>query len=134
LPLGELAACLGEMGEIVEGIATGDGMLARGPARDERWYFAELLRIKGELLLKNSSQPSIPLAQQCFGEALEAGESQGALFWQLKTASSLASLKTREGQRDEARRLLTAVCGKFTEGFEIADYRAARAMLDGLTS
>ena len=58
------------MGEVADGLATIDDMLARGQARDERWYFAELLRIKGELLLKSSRQ-SAPLAKQCFEEAIK---------------------------------------------------------------
>jgi predicted ATPase/DNA-binding winged helix-turn-helix (wHTH) protein len=134
LPLGELAACLGEIGEIADGLATVDDTLARGTARDERWYFAELLRIKGELLLKESRQQSLMLAEQCFDEALDVAQQQGALFWQLRAASSLARLKLQKGRKDEAQRLLTAVCEKFTEGFEIADFRAARIMLDELAS
>jgi predicted ATPase len=134
LPLGELAACLGEIGEIADGLATVDDALARGTARDERWYFAELLRIKGELLLKESRRQSLMLAEQCFDEALDVAQQQGALFWQLRATSSLARLKLQKGRRDEAQRLLTAVCEKFTEGFEIADFRAARIMLDELAS
>jgi predicted ATPase len=134
LPLGELAACLGEVGEIADGLATVDDALARGTARDERWYFAELLRIKGELLLKESRQQSLTLAEQCFDEALDVAQQQGALFWQLRATSSLARLKLQKGRKDEAQRLLTAVCEKFTEGFEIADFRAARIMLDELAS
>ena len=57
LPLGELAACLGEAGEIKQGLATVDEALARCEARDERWYEAELLRIKGELLLHDGRAP-----------------------------------------------------------------------------
>jgi predicted ATPase len=133
LPLGELAACLGEMGEIADGLATVDDMLARGKARDERWYFAELLRIKGELLLKDAGQQSVSFAEQCFEQAIDVAENQGALFWQLRATSSLANLKMRQGRMNDARRLLSAICGKFTEGFEIADFRAARTMLDSLT-
>jgi predicted ATPase len=61
-------------------------------------------------------------------------QQQGALFWQLRATSSLARLKLQKGRKDEAQRLLAAVCEKFTEGFEIADFRAARIMLDELAS
>lgn len=134
LPLGELAVCLGEVGEIAEALATIDDVLARGTARDERWYFAELLRIKGELLLKESPQQSFTSAERCLDEALDVAQHQGALFWQLRATSSLARLKVQKGERDEAQRLLTVVCGKFTEGFGTADFRAARIMLDELVS
>jgi len=65
-------------------------MLARGQARDERWYFAELLRIKGELLRKESSQQSLSVAEQCFGEALDVARLQGALFWSSGRAEPFA--------------------------------------------
>ena len=134
LPLGEMAVCLGEIGEIADALATVDDMLERGQTRDERWYFAELLRIKGELLLKESRQQSFSLAEQCFADAIKVAEHQGALFWQLRATTSLANLKIGQGRKDDARRLLTAVCAEFTEGFEIADFRAARTMLDSLAS
>ena len=54
LPLGELASYLGEAGEVGQGLGAVDEVLARCEARDERWYQAELLRIKGELLLHES--------------------------------------------------------------------------------
>jgi predicted ATPase/DNA-binding winged helix-turn-helix (wHTH) protein len=132
LPLGELTVCLGEIGEITDALATVDDMLERGQTRDERWYFAELLRIKGELLLKKSRQQSFSLAEQCFADAIKVAEHQGALFWQLRATTSLANLKIGQGRKDDARRLLTAVCAEFTEGFEISDFRAARMMLDSL--
>ena len=59
LPLGELAAGLGAVGEVAQGLVTVDEALARCEARDERWYEAELLRIKGELLLHAGEQRSV---------------------------------------------------------------------------
>jgi predicted ATPase len=59
---------------------------------------------------------------------------QGALFWQLRATSSLARTRIQQGRSDDGRRLLTAICAEFTEGFEIADFRAARMMLESLDS
>jgi predicted ATPase len=59
---------------------------------------------------------------------------QGALFWELRTALSLSHLKMQQDRKDDARQLLIDVCGKFTEGFEIADFRAAQTMLGELRS
>ena len=53
LPLGELAACLGEANQIEKGLAAADETLGRCKARQEQWYVPELLRIKGELMLKD---------------------------------------------------------------------------------
>ena len=134
LPLGELAACLGEAGEVAQGLATVDETLARCEARDERWYVAELMRIKGVLLLQEpeTEHRSVSAAEQCFGEALEVARRQGALFWQLRSALSLARLRIRQDRRDDARRVLVPVYEKFSEGFEIADLRNARAVLASL--
>ncbi|MBR0782219.1 winged helix-turn-helix domain-containing protein [Bradyrhizobium iriomotense] len=134
LPLGELAACLGEAGEVSQGLATADEALARCEARDEGWYVAELWRIKGELLLLPGERRSPAGAAQAFDRAFEVARSQGAMFWELRTAISVARLRIREGHPADARHVLAAVCGKFTEGFEIADFRDARAMMAKLGS
>ncbi|HTG05168.1 MAG TPA: winged helix-turn-helix domain-containing protein [Bradyrhizobium sp.] len=134
LPLGELAACLGEAGEVAQGLATVDEALMRCEARDERWYVAELLRIKGELLLHETQHRSISAAEQCFGEALELAQHQGALFWELRSALSLARLRIAQDRRADARAALAPVYEKFAEGFETADLRHAGAMLEQLSA
>ena len=133
LPHGELAACLGEAGEVAQGLATVDEALMRCEARDERWYVAELLRIKGELLLRETEHRSISAAEQCFGEALELARRQGALFWELRSALSLARLRIGQDRRGDARAVLAPAYAKFAEGFEIADLRNAGAMLEQLS-
>ncbi len=134
LPLGELAACLGEAGEVAQGLATVDETLVRCKARDERWYVAELMRIKGVLLLQDTENRFVTAAEQCFSEALEVARHQGALFWELRSALSLARLKVGQDRQDDARGVLAPVYEKFTEGFGIADLRAARKLLDSLGS
>uniref|UniRef100_A0A939M8R2 Winged helix-turn-helix domain-containing protein n=2 Tax=Bradyrhizobium barranii subsp. barranii TaxID=2823807 RepID=A0A939M8R2_9BRAD len=129
LPLGELAACLGEVGEVSLGLATADEALARCEARDERWYAAELWRIKGELLRHPGERRSAIAAEQCFDKAFEVARGQGALFWELRAAISLARLRTSQGRPADAHQILAFVYGKFTEGFETADLRLARAMM-----
>jgi predicted ATPase/DNA-binding winged helix-turn-helix (wHTH) protein len=137
LPLGELAACLGEAGELAHGLATVDDALARCEARDERWYLAELKRIKGVLLLQQAEHQaghgSVAAAEQCFGDALEIARHQGALFWELRSALSLARLRMMQDRRADARAVLAPVYEKFSEGYGITDLRDARAMLDALS-
>ncbi|KYG97521.1 winged helix-turn-helix domain-containing protein [Bradyrhizobium sp. DOA1] len=129
LLLGELATCLGKAGEISQGLATIDEALARCEARDERWYVAELWRIKGELLLHAGAHYSAAAAEQAFDQASEVARGQGALFWELRTAISLARLRMSQSRPADARNILEPVYGKFTEGFEIADLRRARTMM-----
>jgi predicted ATPase len=69
----------------------------------------------------------------CFNQSLAASRSQGALSWELRTATSLAALRRKHGRIDEARGLLAPVYGRFTEGFDTADLRAAKRLLDELT-
>ena len=64
LPLGQLAACLGEAGEIAEGLAIVDDALARCKARDEGWYLAELLRIRGELILRSGGSDAAAISRR----------------------------------------------------------------------
>jgi tetratricopeptide (TPR) repeat protein len=129
LPLGEMAACLGAVGEVAQGLATVDEALARCDARDERWYEAELLRIKGELLLHAGKQRSVADAERHIDRAIAVARQQGAAFWELRAAVSLARLRISQDRGAQAHRLLTAACGKFTEGFAIPDMRSAQAML-----
>jgi predicted ATPase len=129
LPLGELASALGAAGEIARGLATVDETLARCKARNEGWYLAELLRIKGELLLQQAGDESAAAAEACFAEALETASQQGARFWALRSVLSLARMKIGQHQPEEARRAVTKVYEGFTEGFGIADLRAAQALL-----
>jgi predicted ATPase len=106
--------------------------LGRCKARHEQWYVPELLRIKGELMLKDPQHQSASSAEQCFSEALELAKQQGALFWELRNALSLARLWVWQDRKTTARQILKAVYGAFADGVQIADLREAKALLDGL--
>ena len=133
LPLGELAACLGTVGEVAQGLRTVDEALARCEARDERWYEAELLRIKGELMLHESEHRSVEEAERHFNRSIEVARHQSASSWELRTAVSLGRLRISQDRRADALNILTSVCGKFTEGFETVDMRNAKAMIEQLS-
>ena len=132
--LGILALGIAGLGQIGKALATVDQALARADRGAERWYVAELLRIKGELLVQEATARSVSAAENCFVGAIDVAREQGALFWELRGALSLARLRAAQDQRDEARRVLTPVYDRFTEGFQTADLRAARALLDELLS
>lgn len=130
--LGVLAEGLAGLGRYAEAFATIDRALAAADHGGECWYVAELLRIKGEFLLQEAGDNSIPAAEGWFLEALKLAREQGALSWELRTAFSLACLKVRQGRQDDARQILAPVYHRFTEGFETADLRSARTMLEAL--
>ena len=133
LPLGEFAACLGEAGEVTEGLAIVDDALTRCRMRDEGWYLAELLRIRGELILKGGGSEAAAKAEQEYLSALDWARQQGALFWELRAATSIARLWREQGRSTAGTILLQGVCDRFTEGFAIADLKTATGLLDTLS-
>ena len=114
-------------------VALDDAMAADGEgAEGHGWYAPELLRIKGEVLLLQAVDQSTSAAEDCLNQAAQIAREQGALFWELRVALSVASLRVSQGRDREARAQLASVYARFTEGFATADLQAARTMLDGL--
>jgi hypothetical protein len=130
----ECARALGGAGEVAKGLSTIEGALASCERDEEGWYLAELMRVKGELLLQDSGDQSAATADQCFSRAIEVARQQGALMWELRSATSLAGLRAQQGRLDEARQILAPVYDRFIEGFEMADLCSARTMLESLPS
>jgi predicted ATPase len=132
LLFGELAVCLGEAGEVAPGLEIVEDTAARCAARDELWYMAELLRIKGELVLLEGAPNAAGAAEGHFLRALECAHRQSALSWELRAATSLARLWRDQHRIAEARELLGSVYGRFTEGFGTADLQKAKGLLERL--
>jgi predicted ATPase len=97
----------------------------------ERWYEPELHRLKGELLLQQASDNQTEV-ESCFHHALESARTQQAKSFELRTATSLARLWHQKGKRQEAHDLLAPVYNWFTEGFDTADLKDAKALLQEL--
>jgi predicted ATPase len=68
----------------------------------------------------------------CLTEALAVARAQSALAWELRSTMVLARLLSEDGQRDHARHTLALVYDRFTEGFETADLKLARTLLEDL--
>jgi predicted ATPase len=131
--LGALAQALAGVGRPIEALDAVNKAIASADRSKgaQRWYLPELLRLKGEMLLQRGPDRS-SLAEGCFEAAGELAREQGALFWELRIALSLARLRVNQRRQNDARQILAAVYDGFTEGFGMADLRAARAMLDTL--
>jgi TOMM system kinase/cyclase fusion protein len=97
----------------------------------ERWCESELYRLEGELLLQQSSD-NHPEAESCFHQAINIAQNQQAKSLELRAATSLARLWQQQGKRQEAHDLLAPVYNWFTEGFDTADLKDAKALLDEL--
>jgi predicted ATPase len=130
--LSELADGLGRTGQIAQGLSVIEKAIERSEATEERWSTAELLRVKGELVLLEDARNAAAAAERHFQQALDWARRQGALSWELRTATSIARLWRKQGRTTDARTLMVPVYGRFTEGFDSADLRAAKALIDDL--
>ncbi|MGY2937797.1 tetratricopeptide (TPR) repeat protein [Bradyrhizobium sp. GM6.1] len=128
--LGELAACSGEADQVDRGLDVIEDVLTRCNDRQELWYLPELIRIKGELMLRNARHSED--AEARFREAMDIAVQQGARFWELRSAVSLARYMIGAGQSAEALAILQRACGPFTEGAGITEIRSAHDLIEQL--
>ncbi|RMF92199.1 MAG: adenylate cyclase [Nitrospinota bacterium] len=146
--LSRLAETYGKAGRTGEGLGSLTGALALVEETGERFWEAELYRLKGELLLQQSAAVgelhAAPIAgracpapaeeaETCFRQALDIARRQQAKSLELRAVMSLSRLWQQQGKRAEARELLAPIYGWFTEGFETRDLQEARALLAELT-
>ena len=129
------AEAYGRAGQANEGFGMLKEALATAQRTGERWYEAELHRLKGELMLQQSgsgvrSPEREAEAEACFLRAVDIAHSQGARLFELRAAMSLAGLRLRQGKKEDAYPQLAEVYGWFTEGFETKDLQEAREQLE----
>jgi predicted ATPase len=105
-----------------------DEQRARMQRTGERLDEAELYRVKGELLEARDGADN-PEAEQCSREAIEIARRQESRWWELRATTSLARMLIKRGNRGEARSMLADIYGWFTEGFDTADLKEAKALL-----
>ena len=120
----------GHRGRIRGTLVTINQALASADRDGERHYYPELLRMKGELLLQDATGRPVSATEDCVRAALDVAREQGALFWELRGALSLARLRVTEARHNDAKAILAPIYDQFTEGFETADLRAARDILN----
>jgi predicted ATPase len=119
-----LVEALKEAGQIEEALRVAEEGLARGDRNGEHYYHAELYRLKGELLAAQSTK-----AEECFDQAIQLARAQQAKSFELRAAMSWARLHKSRGRSNEGRSRLAEVYDTFTEGFDTADLREAKALL-----
>ena len=126
--LGHLAQGVMGLGYLDEAFEIIERAVAWGDQSGAGWCQAELLRKKGELLLKRPAGTAE--AEHCFQQAKDLARKQDALFWELRIALSSARMRVSQGHLGEAKRILRPVYNRFTEGFGASDLRAARDLLE----
>jgi predicted ATPase/class 3 adenylate cyclase len=128
--LADVAAHLGHVEEGLQALAEAHTLVEQ---QEERWWEAEVARLRGVLLLRQRGTPQAE-AEACFQQALDVARHQEAKALELRAAVSLSRLWQQQGKRAEARELLAPVYGWFTEGFDTADLQEAKALLEELAS
>src|SRR5207245_2108998 len=128
-----LAESVAEDGRVEEGLA----IIAEGLAMVERtgagYYEAELYRLNGELQLMRRDGTRQAEAEASFQRAIELARQRQAKSFELRAVTSLCRLWQRQSRDGEARRCLAETYGRFTEGFDTADLRDAKELLDQLS-
>jgi predicted ATPase len=126
-----LAEAAGHVGQVEDALRLLAEARAVLEAHGQGDLLAEVFRLQGALLLQHAV-PDVVQAEACFQQALTLARHQNAKSWELRVTLSLSRLWRQQGKNREARALLAPIHGSFTEGFDTADLREAKALLDEL--
>ena len=129
--LAAVAEAKSKMGEVDGGLATLEDAFALIEVTSERVLEAELHRLRGELL-QRANDTDLTQAESCFHRAVEVARRQDAKMFELRATISLARLLAQQGRRKEAQQMLAEIYNWFTEGFDAADLKDAKALLEEL--
>jgi predicted ATPase len=121
------------LGNIEEGFRSLDDAQAVLEQHEDRWWEAEIYRLRGVLLLQQSAAPEAE-AEAWIRRALDIAQSQQAKSLELRAATSLAHLWHAQGKGGKARALLSPVYHWFTEGFDTIDLKDAKALLTEISA
>jgi predicted ATPase len=122
-----------EAGRVESGLATLDAQLTAIEQTGERWFQAEVHRVRGELLLK-LTRPDLDAAESTFKRAIEIARTQHTRTFELRAALGLAKLYQATGQDQLASELLTAALVGFSAGPELPEIEEAQRLLVGASS
>jgi predicted ATPase/DNA-binding winged helix-turn-helix (wHTH) protein len=130
--LASLAEGLAEAGRFAHALAAINDALTQIQRTGGRWALPEVLRAKGAVILLAGAEHAETEAQALFAQSIVLARQQGALAWELRSANSLARQHQAVGRVSEAKDLLAPIYASFAEGFETADLRTARQILQSL--
>jgi predicted ATPase len=122
-----LAHVFAKTGELRKASELVDQTVAALSGTNERWYLAELYRLRGDLLLGCSEAPEA--AEACYEQAIEIAERQGLGLWKLRAITALAALWHIQGKNIPAHARLDAFCNELDERMVGPDLERAKALL-----
>ena len=128
---GSLAETLALARRFADALAAACEGISLAETIDNRWWLAELYRLKGTMMLR-CSKPAEE-AEAALRHAIELARGQKARSLELRAVTSLSRLLQEQGKKDEARRMLAEIYGWFTEGFDTADLKDGQALLEELS-
>jgi class 3 adenylate cyclase/predicted ATPase len=126
-----LAEALNSIGQVEEGLAIVEEVIETARSDGVGCWDSPLRRLMGELLLARDARAA-PAVEACFQQAVEIARSQQAKSLELRAGTSLARLWAKQGKQQKAHDLLAPIYRWFTEGFDTADLKDAKALLDEL--
>jgi predicted ATPase len=124
-------ACYTPIHRTGEPLALVNDVLTLVERTGEKMSQAEIIRLKGEVPLMHDTTSAVE-AEACFRTALDVARTQEAKWWELRTSLSLARLLGKKVRREEASAMLADIYNWFTKGFDTADLKEAKALLDQL--
>jgi len=127
-----LARSYSQAGQAEKALAMLDAAIAQVEGSGEKVDLAEMLRLKAEIVLLRDASATAQ-AERLMRTAFDFARAQEARWWQLRTATSLARVLRDSKRRDEARTILADIYNWFTDGFDTADLKEAKALLDELS-
>jgi tetratricopeptide (TPR) repeat protein len=128
-----LAEALSRQSDVERGLRLLDECLDQieKPGWHERVWLAEILRVKGWVLMRRGRRTE---AEAQLRASIEYARRQQARSWELRSSTTLAQLFIECAERDAARQLLAPIYGWFTEGFDTRDLKEAKALLEELAT
>jgi len=126
--LADVAAHLGDTEDGLQALAEAHTLMEQ---HEERWWEAEITRLRGVVLLRQTATPQEE-AEAWLRRALDVARRQAAKSLELRAAINLSRLWQQQGKRAEAHELLAPIYSWFTEGFDTADFQEAKALLAAL--
>jgi tetratricopeptide (TPR) repeat protein len=126
-----MADMLSRIDQVDKALETIDRTAKVAEETGQHYSDSELQRLRGEFLLMRGHR-NAPEAEGCFRTAIEIARRRSAKSWELRATISLARLSAKQGRREEGRAMLAHIYNWFTEGFDTADLKEAKALLDEL--
>jgi tetratricopeptide (TPR) repeat protein len=124
---GALAVGLAMSGRHDQALTTINGIIAEAERNSDLYNLPELVRLRGTFLERTFNAAE---AERCFLQSIDLADRQDAPSWRLRTSIDLARLRLKQNRRTEAYDLLAAAYARFNEGFDTADLKAAKRLLD----